>query len=83
MMRQTALEAMWQEDAASISRFVHVHLQWFAAEDQGRTEEPTEHKIRKARERGWLPRQATCLHVGDALPPRHSRPSAINYVRMR
>ena len=30
----------------------HVHLQWFAAEDEGRTEEPTEHKIRKAREEG-------------------------------
>jgi flagellar biosynthetic protein FlhB len=29
-----------------------VHLQWFAAEDEGRTEEPTEHKIRKAREEG-------------------------------
>ena len=27
-------------------------LQWFAAEDEGRTEEPTEHKIRKAREEG-------------------------------
>jgi len=27
-------------------------LQWFAAEDEGRTEEPTEHKIRKAREDG-------------------------------
>ena len=33
------------------SRFA-VHLQWFAAEDEGRTEEPTEHKIRKAREEG-------------------------------
>ena len=29
-----------------------VHLQWFAAEDEGRTEEPTEHKIQKAREDG-------------------------------
>ncbi len=29
-----------------------VHLQWFAAEDEGRTEDPTEHKIRKAREEG-------------------------------
>jgi flagellar biosynthetic protein FlhB len=29
-----------------------VHLQWFAAEDEGRTEEPTEHKLRKAREEG-------------------------------
>jgi flagellar biosynthetic protein FlhB len=27
-------------------------LQWFAAEDEGRTEDPTEHKIRKAREEG-------------------------------
>ena len=27
-----------------------MHLQWFAAEDEGRTEEPTEQKIRKARE---------------------------------
>ena len=29
-----------------------MHLQWFAAEDEGRTEDPTEHKIRKAREEG-------------------------------
>jgi flagellar biosynthetic protein FlhB len=29
-----------------------IHLQWFAAEDEGRTEEPTEHKIRQAREEG-------------------------------
>ena len=29
-----------------------IHLQWFAAEDEGRTEEPTEHKLRKAREEG-------------------------------
>jgi flagellar biosynthetic protein FlhB len=29
-----------------------IHLQWFAAEDEGRTEEPTEHKLRKAREDG-------------------------------
>ncbi|TVQ39957.1 MAG: flagellar biosynthesis protein FlhB [Spirochaetaceae bacterium] len=29
-----------------------IHLQWFAAEDEGRTEDPTEHKIRKAREEG-------------------------------
>ena len=25
-----------------------IHIQWFAAEDEGRTEEPTEQKIRKA-----------------------------------
>ena len=29
-----------------------IDLQWFAAEDEGRTEEPTEQKIRKAREDG-------------------------------
>lgn len=29
-----------------------MHLQWFAAEDEGRTEDPTEHKIEKAREEG-------------------------------
>ncbi|MBN2735432.1 MAG: flagellar biosynthesis protein FlhB [Spirochaetales bacterium] len=29
-----------------------MHLQWFAADDEGRTEEPTEHKIKKAREEG-------------------------------
>ncbi len=31
---------------------LRMHLQWFAAEDEGRTEEPTEHKIEKAREEG-------------------------------
>ncbi|WP_319417302.1 flagellar biosynthesis protein FlhB [Marispirochaeta aestuarii] len=29
-----------------------IPLNWFAAEDEGRTEDPTEHKIRKAREEG-------------------------------
>ena len=35
-----------------ISTPFEIHLQWFAAEDEGRTEEPTEHKLRKAREEG-------------------------------
>jgi flagellar biosynthetic protein FlhB len=30
----------------------YIDLQWFAAEDEGRTEEPSEYKIRKAREEG-------------------------------
>ena len=34
------------------AQMARVHLQWFAAEDEGRTEEPTEHKIQKAREEG-------------------------------
>lgn len=37
--------------APAPSRFVF-DIQWFAAEDEGRTEEPTEQKIRKAREEG-------------------------------
>jgi flagellar biosynthetic protein FlhB len=36
----------------------HIHLQWFAAEDEGRTEEPTEHKLRKAREEGRVVKSA-------------------------
>jgi len=35
-----------------VSTPFEIHLQWFAAEDEGRTEEPTEHKLRKAREEG-------------------------------
>ena len=35
-----------------------VSIQWFAAEDEGRTEEPSEHKLRKAREEGKVARSA-------------------------
>ena len=35
-----------------------IHLQWFAAEDEGRTEDPTEQKLRKAREEGKVARSA-------------------------
>jgi flagellar biosynthetic protein FlhB len=41
-----------RRQAASGSTRLRFHLQWFAAEDEGRTEEPTEHKIKKAREEG-------------------------------
>jgi len=41
-----------------------MHLQWFAAEDEGRTEEPTEHKIRKAREEGKV---AKSMEVSSAV----------------
>lgn len=40
-----------------------MHFQWFGAEDEGRTEEPTEHKIRKAREEG---RVAKSQDLSDA-----------------
>ncbi|MBQ1661862.1 MAG: hypothetical protein II054_05125, partial [Treponema sp.] len=29
-----------------------IDLQWFAPEDEGKTEEPSEHKLRKLREEG-------------------------------
>lgn len=32
--------------------FAYIDLQWFAAEDEGRTEEPSEYKLQKAREEG-------------------------------
>jgi flagellar biosynthetic protein FlhB len=35
-----------------LCRYPYIDLQWFAAEDEGRTEDPTEYKIRKAREEG-------------------------------
>ncbi len=34
------------------SNMPEIDIQWFAPEDEGRTEDPTEHKIRKAREDG-------------------------------
>ncbi|MEE0885767.1 MAG: flagellar biosynthesis protein FlhB [Treponema sp.] len=34
--------------------FEQIDLQWFAAEDEGRTEEPSEYKLRKAREEGRI-----------------------------
>jgi flagellar biosynthetic protein FlhB len=36
----------------ALERAILIDLQWFAAEDEGRTEEPTEYKIQKAREEG-------------------------------
>ncbi|MDR3145944.1 MAG: flagellar biosynthesis protein FlhB [Treponema sp.] len=40
------------DDPAALARAMAIDLQWFAAEDEGRTEEPSEHKIRTAREEG-------------------------------
>lgn len=43
---------LWLRGRCKATPLAGVHLQWFAAEDEGRTEEPTEHKLRKAREEG-------------------------------
>ena len=40
------------DDRLEPSFLLRMDLQWFAAEDEGRTEDPTEQKIRKAREEG-------------------------------
>ncbi|HTX71788.1 MAG TPA: flagellar biosynthesis protein FlhB [Rectinemataceae bacterium] len=46
-----------------------IHLQWFAAEDEGRTEEPSEYKIRKAREEGRVAKsQEFVAAIGLLLP---------------
>lgn len=44
----STMSGSYSSDLAGIA--ARMHLQWFAAEDEGRTEEPTEQKIRKARE---------------------------------
>ncbi len=44
-------------------------LQWFAAEDEGRTEEPSEYKLRKAREEGRVAKSQELIGaVGLLLP---------------
>ena len=44
-------------------------LQWFAAEDEGRTEEPSEYKIRKAREEGRVPKSQELVGALVLLMP--------------
>ena len=43
---------------STASRLAGMHLAWFAAEDEGRTEEPTEQKRRKAEEEGRFAKSA-------------------------
>ena len=47
-MRKFVIEAA----SGYSERNFFIDLQWFAAEDEGRTEDPTDYKIRKAREEG-------------------------------
>ncbi len=55
---------LWSLLPAPLATAFGVHLQWFAAEDEGRTEEPSEHKLRKAREEGKV---AKSVEVTSAL----------------
>jgi flagellar biosynthetic protein FlhB len=49
-MSHTHNEGLFSAAPAALSALPRIHLQWFAAEDEGRTEEPSEYKMRKARE---------------------------------
>jgi flagellar biosynthesis protein FlhB len=49
--------------------FAEVDLQWFAAEDEGRTEEPSEYKIRKAREEGRVAKSTELVQAVVLLLP--------------
>jgi flagellar biosynthetic protein FlhB len=48
---------------------VIMDLQWFAAEDEGRTEEPSEYKIRKAREEGRVAKSQELVGALGLLLP--------------
>ncbi|MBN2873847.1 MAG: flagellar biosynthesis protein FlhB [Spirochaetales bacterium] len=47
---------METDTAIGFEELAHVHLQWFAPEDEGKTEEPTEYRLRKEREEGRVPK---------------------------
>jgi flagellar biosynthesis protein FlhB len=49
--------------------YAKIDLQWFAAEDEGRTEEPSEYKIRKAREEGRVAKSTELVQAVVLLLP--------------
>lgn len=57
------------EEACSIENALAIDLQWFAAEDEGRTEEPSEYKIRKAREEGRVAKSQELIGALGLLLP--------------
>jgi flagellar biosynthesis protein FlhB len=58
MIREVDLDLRARDRAAALDALGAMHLQWFAAEDEGRTEDPTEQKVRKAREDGKVAKSA-------------------------
>lgn len=48
--------ALTESNEVALALANSLDLQWFAAEDEGRTEDPTEFKLRKAREEGRVPK---------------------------
>jgi flagellar biosynthetic protein FlhB len=61
--------ALLGEAPAGFSEFPFIDLQWFAAEDEGRTEEPTEYKIQKAREEGRVAKSQELIGALTLLLP--------------
>ncbi|MEW6566058.1 MAG: flagellar biosynthesis protein FlhB [Spirochaetota bacterium] len=57
------------EEACSLENALAIDLQWFAAEDEGRTEEPSEYKIRKAREEGRVAKSQELIGALGLLLP--------------
>ena len=45
-------------DMLPLPSYLYIDLQWFAAEDEGRTEEPSEYKLEKARKEGRVAKSA-------------------------
>ncbi|HCM27960.1 MAG: flagellar biosynthesis protein FlhB [Treponema sp. GWB1_62_6] len=56
-------------DELALQQALLMDLQWFAAEDEGRTEEPSEYKIRKAREEGRVPKSQELVGALVLLMP--------------
>jgi flagellar biosynthetic protein FlhB len=54
---------------AGLSAALDIDLQWFAAEDEGRTEEPSELKIQKAREEGRVAKSQELVGALGLLLP--------------
>jgi flagellar biosynthetic protein FlhB len=52
-----------------LQKALAIDLQWFAAEDEGRTEEPSEYKIRKAREEGRVAKSQELIGALVLLMP--------------
>ncbi|MFZ4615946.1 MAG: flagellar biosynthesis protein FlhB [Rectinemataceae bacterium] len=65
-----AIAEAWEHREPFTSTLISdIGLQWFAAEDEGRTEEPSEYKLRKAREEGRVAKSQELIGaVGLLLP---------------
>jgi len=61
--------SLYFEEACSLEDALAIDLQWFAAEDEGRTEEPSEYKIRKAREEGRVAKSQELIGALGLLLP--------------